>query len=263
MGSVLSINSESLPLNRLCTEKKSSMMQLNQMMFTQVRRTSIVLRRAFSEVNAQSVTPVAPVAKTTDTKKRAGPKKNISNDIVYLNGMSKFASRKDLLIFLGPHKPTKIDPVLNLHHNFTGVYGLQFATPDELDAFQKYVFSVPKKFGTQSYSVLQSKWFDPRRSVAASTCNVTPSTVRCVLLDKPHSYADRFVQFFENQNLHEDNVRKISFGQASSGPVTGTSGHTSHYLLQFESPEEAVRAVVENQYKTMFGSRMKLDLFIC
>lgn len=243
-------------------------MQLNRMMFTQVRCSGVVLRRAFSEVNTHAAPPVVPVQSkqskpNVDANKTASQKRQRINDMVYLNGLSKFASRKDLLLFLGPHKPTNIDPVLTLNHTFTGTYGLQFATPEELDAFQKFVFGLPKKFGAQSYSVFQSKWFDPRRSVTASAYNVTPNTVRCVLLDKAHSFTDRFVQFFENYNLVEDNVCKISFGHATSGPVTTTSGHTSHFLLHFESPEEAVRAVVENQYKTMFGSRMKLDLFIC
>eukprot|EP00388_Colpodella_angusta_P031650 GDKK01023775.1.p3 GENE.GDKK01023775.1~~GDKK01023775.1.p3 ORF type:complete len:155 (-),score=15.55 GDKK01023775.1:143-607(-) len=152
---------------------------------------------------------------------------------------------------------------LSSHHNFTGVYGLKFATPEESAAFQKFVFGLPKRVGVQNYSVLQSKWFDSRRSVVASAWNVTPNTVRCQLLDKPHSYTDRFVQFFESQNLREENVEKVSFGQCSFGPITPSSGQTSHFLLHFESPEEAVRAVVENQHKLMFGSKMKLDVFIC
>jgi len=79
---------------------------------------------------------------------------------------------------------------------------------------------------------------------------------------KPHVFSDRIFTHFEDYNLQEEMIDKISYGQSTYGPIKTGMGHTSHYLLHFESHDEAVRAVVENYNRTFFGEAMKMDLFL-
>uniref|UniRef100_A0A7S3GWT0 Uncharacterized protein n=1 Tax=Spumella elongata TaxID=89044 RepID=A0A7S3GWT0_9STRA len=244
-------------------------MQLNRSVLTLLRHRGVFSHRAFCASAPPAVEssplPTNPYNNDDNIKNfdNTKPGRQVEDkSTVYFTGMSKFCARKDLEVLLGPHKPIVIDPLLTMTHNVTGNYGLKFATREEAESFRKYISLLPKTPGGPHYSVHDTKWHHTQRSVRASTLKVTNRTIRFQLLVKPHVFSDRILTHFEDYNLREEMIDKITYGQSSYGPVKSGMGQTSHYLLHFESHDEAVRAVVENYNRTFFGETMKLDLFL-
>ncbi len=244
-------------------------MQLNRSVLTLLRHRGVFSHRAF----CVSIPPAVDSSPLPTNPSQDGKNKPKFDDaranrpaedrcMIYFTGLTKFCSRKDLEILLGKHKPTVIDPLLSITHNVTGNYALKFATREEADAFKKYTLSLPKTPGGPHYVAHDAKWHHTSRSVLASTLRVTNRTVRFQLMVKPHVFSDRILTHFEDYNLQEEMIDKISYGQSSYGPIKTGMAQTSHYLLHFESHDEAVRAVVENHNRTFFGETMKLDLFL-
>lgn len=244
-------------------------MQLNRSVLSLLRLRGVSAHRAFCVTIPPAVESTSLPTKsfTNDTKKpkfdNERPNKPFEDkSTVYFTGMTKFCSRKDLEVLLGPHKPVMIDPLLSLMHQSTGNYGLTFGSKEEAESFRKYIASFPKTPGGPHYLVHEAKWHNIQRTVRASTVRITNRTVRFQLLVKPHVFSDRILSHFEDYNLREEMIDKITYGQATYGPIKSNMGQTSHYLLHFESQDEAVRAVVENYGRSFYGETMKLDLFL-
>jgi len=160
-------------------------------------------------------------------------------------GFSKFTSRKDIELILGNHKPIMIDPLLLLTNNyFSGCYGFCFQSSAEIRSFKASCFS------RKDLKIYASSWVHTKRLVGASLQNVSACTLRLGVITNAVD-PDQLAHFFETYGLRRDGIIRVNRGGAS------------HYLLHFDSPEEAERALVEKNMDHCQGQEMHLMMYPC
>jgi hypothetical protein len=151
---------------------------------------------------------------------------------VVITGFSRFACRDDLLDVLGPIKPASIDVMLDTKSLLpTGNYFLWLTMAGNLDVLRKHLnLTWNDKYSAIIYM------FDPRSTVLASSLNITNCTVK-VSTKREGINQDELFLMFENYALRK--TRSIEL-------IPRTDGI---YLVTFQSPDEAERAVVEMSTK--------------
>lgn len=216
-----------------------------------MRQSRLLLQQArlcSSEVAVETTEKENHSSKSQKVKQKAETKLEWS----YLVGLSRYTSRKDLELLMGSFQPTVIEPMLSVHHMFSGAYGFKFATPEEQTMFRKFISSGDAhKSKVTPLKVFEESWFDPKRLMHASAADVTNKTLRCTVGNQSVTN-EHLVNFFENYDLKHENIKK--YVEASS---------KFHYLLHFRSPEEAERAAIENDKRPFHRDTITLETYQC
>lgn len=170
---------------------------------------------------------------------------------VYLSGFSKFFSRRDLQLFMGPHKPIAIDPCLSRFHQFVGSYALKFDTKEKAADFKAHVKEVQQRSSSWSELMIASESWIKRHLVPASQINIGHNTLRVDPNGNKFS-PEQLVTVFEDYGVVRNDVSLIKVDSVFS-----------HFLVQFRTVQDAQRALVENDKKFLNQDIVNLVAFQC
>ncbi len=159
-----------------------------------------------------------------------------------ISGFSRFCNREDLNDVLGGIVPLKIEAVLDPTHYPSGKYQLLLKDKETYEALRMSV----NENHLNRFSVLLAP---EELKLSDSKINVTSRSVRCKDLSKTLD-VNNIAMIFEN------------YGVSVNG-VTRLPNEISTFLINFESPEEAERAVIEKSQYLVMGRRLQLFWYQC
>jgi hypothetical protein len=160
-----------------------------------------------------------------------------------ISGFSRFVSRQDLVGKLGAMTPTMIEPLLDPTYTPVGKYLVKFAPQCPIDSFRLEFNNSNRNKLNISVAPSSMEW------ILASTLAITDCTVRCKILALKYE-TDDMLQLFEGFALRRNGIRKIP-------------GETFYFLIDFASPEEAQRAVIEKGFTNLRGHPIELYWYQC
>lgn len=200
-------------------------------------------------VRASSAAPNLPDASSVSDQ--AGAKKNASiGSTCFISGFSPFACRRDLDLALGGRSVKKVDPYLDAMHFPTGMYAISVENKHEA-AELRQKFSNLADSNNPKFKIHHPQFHPPKAWVPSSELNVTSKTIRCHTMDSRVG-ADEIMFFFDDFDLRYDSIRKFNHDR---------NDRRAHYLVDFRCPEEAERAVAENNHNLLFGKIVHLLWF--
>jgi hypothetical protein len=166
-----------------------------------------------------------------------------------IGGFSRFASRRDLEICLGAVKPLKIDPILDSSCYATGKWAVLIPNMNNIQLRNTMAI----KNNKVTCAVLGKDEFNLLK--LASKNGITDCTVRFknVQCDVDVDELRYFLQDFELDS-GSDAVTPFLFDKKVS---------TNQYLVNFASPEEAERAVLEKCFTAMDGIPIQMHWYNC
>ena len=171
---------------------------------------------------------------------------------VYLSGMSKFSSRRDLMLLLGERKPTIIDPCLTPTHHFSGTYALKFGTPEEAREFSKHIRDTYQKQTGVPLHIHTPAWARSTALVLGSKANVNARTLRVDPGSQQSVQPDNLLTLLEDYGIMKNDIKRVM-----------VLNRLSHFLVQFRTVQDAHRAATELDRKLLFRDIVKLSTFQC
>lgn len=206
-----------------------------------LRRVSRDGRRYISAMQAEdsSLQTITSMAKTTEKNKpsvkgqsHTSPTGDQHPKMWYIiRGFSRFASRFDLELVLGEHKPDQVEPLLVSELLLpTGKYGILMTDPEKAESLRRYL---NKKFSNQKYTLSPEPYpLSDSKMVLAINKGITRSTVRLSSIDKRMNPAG-LLNWLDGFTLRKENPVELFLRKKDR----------ELYLIHCTSPEEAQRLV--------------------
>jgi hypothetical protein len=181
-----------------------------------------------------------------------------SNDLKWysVNGFSRFASRRDLDLCLGEFKPHAIDPILDPYLYPTG----RWAVLLHKDTVELVRHQVNERMGNRAFCMGPFKHGQKAQMRTASRFGISSNSVRFRNVHR-NIGLDELRFFLSDYNLSTEcePIYKV--------PMYWTSGQKappfSHYVVHFESPEEAERIVLEKCFSNFEGQPVQMLWYNC
>lgn len=188
-----------------------------------------------------------------------------SSSWIFIEGFSPQTSRKDLEMVLDDLVPLTIDPVLNADTAIpTGGYAIQLSSLG--DKYHEWMKRVSSDYKLRR---VEKRVLD-KSLLAFRDQSISNCTVRLRNFDRRFFSEEKVYSFFEDYDLKkgiipsQENHRKkdpvVRFGHNKKERA---QGNDQVYLIHFESPEEAQRAVAEKSSHDIDGSQIKLFWYQC
>jgi len=254
VGNTVITNSIPIPSENIASAKKKKNTGTN-------RNASKYLDNTKTERGKEKVSEVIggeekkEASKSSSSIPLSKPSKQVwpKGNACFVVGFSKFLSRRDLQLILGPHKPITIDPVLNAYHFFIGAYGFSFASPTETEAFKKYISN--KSSHTPGKSLLvktNMAYWENKEYILFNSAQIGHNTLRVDTGNNMLSI-NHLVTIFESYDVRNQDIRKVHLNRK-----------LSHFLIDFKSIEDARRAKIEfDRFALHSGNILKITAYQC
>ena len=170
--------------------------------------------------------------------------KDTSEYKIFIDGFPRLSSRKDLLKLLGDIIPVSIDPILDINLYPCGKYLLACSSPKDIFGVRFKVSNSPLK--SLRYSLAPNVIQRARES--ATSHRITSRIVRLVNI-QPEIGEEELRYVLQDFKLDSDAFRTVICSDKQKG---------SSLFVQFDSEEEAKRAVLMKNLTVLMGKNLQM-----
>ena len=201
-----------------------------------MRIGSSICRRAFS-VDAEHI------------ENHTEESRPVKADWYIVGGFTRFASRRDLEMSLGNLQPLKVDPILDVNCYTTGKWAVLLPSINVVALRTSITHRNPKAI----INLITKEDFSHLK--LASKSGISDCTVRFKNVP-PELGIDELRFFLQDYNLEEGPHAIIPFQMDKKQP-------NQHFLINFASPEDAERVVLEKCFTLLEGNPVQMMWYNC